>query len=130
MKTLNLIPNVLFLMLFTIAMTRYSTYAQPVTENPGQPIIRYGGLQNEHLVFYVLVENATKEKLRFQIRDENNAVLFEEQLVKKRFEQKFLFPKSEMKDIRFEINGKNYSHCRQFAVNTRITEEVLVEETK
>ncbi|OSZ81068.1 hypothetical protein CAP36_07475 [Chitinophagaceae bacterium IBVUCB2] len=127
---LNLIRNFFFLLVLILSIGRFATNAQPVPNNPENVTVRYIGMELDHLVFVVLVENTTKEKLRFKISDENNNVLFEDLLRKQKFEQKFLFAKDGIKDIRFEIKGKNYSECRQFGISTRTIEEVSVKEAR
>ncbi|MEO7923471.1 MAG: hypothetical protein ABIR30_07325 [Chitinophagaceae bacterium] len=124
---LNLIR--IFFLSFLISLAMKPAMAQTLaTREPGNTSFRYGGMQKEHLVFYVHVENDSRERLRFLIRDENNNVLFEENFTSEAFEKKILLEKADLSKVSFEISGRNYNYSRQFSISTRTVEEVTVSE--
>ncbi len=130
MISLNLIRNFFLSLLLTVVFIPIEAQVQSESGKAGSVSIRYSGLQNEHLVFYVQVENSSKERFRFLIRDENNNVLFEEIFSQQLFEKKILFLKADVSQVSFEVNGRSYNYYRQFAISTRTVEEVSVRETK
>ncbi|MEQ1675343.1 MAG: hypothetical protein ABL876_01500 [Chitinophagaceae bacterium] len=129
MKTfpLNLIRKFLPLILFFSFGT---VHAQDSLKTDDRSSIQYSGVENDHFVFYVKVDNLQKEKMNCVLTDENRNVLFEESFSAQKFEKKFLVPKENVKDLTFRINGKKYHYNRNFSFITRIIEEVTVKEIK
>lgn len=129
MKTfpLNLIRKFLpLILLFSLGTVK----AQDSLKNDVRTSIQYSGVENDHFVFHVKVDNQLKERMNCVLTDENRNVLFEESFSAQKFEKKFLVPKENAKDLTFRINGKKYHYNRNFSIITRIIEEVTVEEIK
>lgn len=124
--SLNLIRS-FFLLLF-VALLFNPAGAQVKAGAPGNISVRYAGIQNEHLVFYLQVENESKERYRFLVRDENRNVLFEETFTKQGFEKKILLVKGDISNVSFEVTARHYNYTRDFAISTRTVEEVIVAE--
>lgn len=108
-----------------IAQTRAVAVVEPLA---GTATVKHIGNPAGSIVFQVQYDNPSGDKFTLTIKDNDDAVLFQDMYTGKKFDKKFQLPEGQADKLKFIIRGTRNNHLQTFEVNTntRVIEEIVV----
>lgn len=107
------------------AQTRAVAVMEPL---PNAATVKHIGNPAGSIVFQVQYDNPSGDKFTLTIKDNDDAVLFQDVYTGKKFDKKFQLPEGQADKLKFIIRGARSNHLQTFEVNThtRVIEEIVV----
>lgn len=85
--------------------------------------IQFIGVEDDMLVFELVLSNLPKEGSWLRITDENATLIFEERIKSNRYNKRYKIMRNNMNKIQFEITNKRTLLKESFQINRKIEEK-------
>jgi hypothetical protein len=93
--------------------------------------IRYLGVTDDGVLFNVAYDNPNGSKFSVMLLDKDGTPLFQEVYSDKKFEKRFMLPKTDNDKVTFVVRNFRDADLKQsFEINTHITEDLVVTKVK